>query len=136
MIGLGWGPAYLFRNIFYANAWSKINDSKRTLIWFRFTKAFRDKKGGESFSDEEIYKLLKTKVDANALAITFESLKRIPDLKNPAESLQMYQFKQWIKLGEVPDHIKAVFSIPRLAIAKPESDDIIVAFKKVYDSGH
>ncbi|EGZ14932.1 hypothetical protein PHYSODRAFT_250186 [Phytophthora sojae] len=121
-----------------SSTWVNIDNSKRTIQWFRFTKAFRDKKGTGSFTDYQIYRLLSTKVPEEKLALVFESLKQIPDLKSLAETMQNYQIRLWVSSREDPSSIRTLLGVPHSSIMTAERgprDDIIDAFTKIYSGG-
>lgn len=90
------------------------------------------------FTDYEIYALLRSKVPEDKLAITFESLKQIPDLKSLAETMQKYQFKRWIDRKESPASIRRLLGAPQstaLTTKRGPKDAILSAFTKIYNGG-
>ncbi|KAE9040594.1 hypothetical protein PR003_g4892 [Phytophthora rubi] len=89
-----------------------MDTNKRTIMWFRFTNGYRAKNGPGSFTDYEIYHLLRTKVADDKLALALEGLKQIPDVKNLAESVQKYQFKFWVSENQTPTSIAKLLGIP------------------------
>nr|AEK81191.1 Avh334 [Phytophthora sojae] len=62
---------YTFSNLY--NTWAKIESNKKTVQWFRFVEAYRAKWGTGRFVDQDIYRLLSTKVREDKLAIVFET---------------------------------------------------------------
>ncbi|EGZ27011.1 hypothetical protein PHYSODRAFT_284043 [Phytophthora sojae] len=134
----GKNPKFMFKYLDIFNTWAKIDNSKRTIQWFRFTKAFRDKKGAGSSPNYDIYTLLRSKVPEDKLAITFESLKQIPDVRNLAETMQNYQLKLWIDQKETPTSIRRLLGIPHSTALKTErgrKDEILSTFIKMYNGG-
>ncbi|KAE8955861.1 hypothetical protein PR001_g31940, partial [Phytophthora rubi] len=73
---LGKDPKYVFNYLNIYNAWAKIDNSKRTMQWFRFVDGYRAKWGTGRFPDYQIYDLLLTKVPEAKLATVFQSLKQ------------------------------------------------------------
>ncbi|GMF33549.1 unnamed protein product [Phytophthora fragariaefolia] len=131
-------PKDLFKtfDIVY-NTWKKIDRSKRTVQWFRFVKTYRAKYGGGSFTEYDMYTLLRTKVPDEKLAIVFESMKQIPDLKSLAETMQKYQLQLWIDRGETPISIRKMLGIPHsvaLTTEQGPKDEILSLFTKMYTS--
>nr|AEK80990.1 Avh232 [Phytophthora sojae] len=133
----GKDPVYMFNYMHKFNTWQKVGYSKRALIWFRFTKAFRTKNGAGSFTDYQIYKLLSREVPDEKLALVFESLKQIDDLKSLGETMQKYQFMLWIDDGASPASIRKLLGMrPSSAVTSERGprDDIIDAFTKLYNN--
>ncbi|GMF56179.1 unnamed protein product [Phytophthora fragariaefolia] len=133
-IKMGKDPKYLFNTFEQLhNTWAKIDSNKKTVQWFRFVKAFRAKKGTGRFPDYDIYSLLRTKVPEEKLAVVFESLKQIPDVKSLAETMQQYQFRLWIDRKETPASIGNLLGI-RVALRteRGPKDDILSSFTKMY----
>ncbi|EGZ09502.1 hypothetical protein PHYSODRAFT_288434 [Phytophthora sojae] len=133
-ISIGWDPVEIFKYFNRFNAWANIENSKRTIQWFRFTKAYRAKKGVGSFPDYEIYHLLRSKVPEEKLALALESLKQIPDVKNLAETVQNYQLKLWVDRKETRTSIAKLLGIPHsptMVTERGPKDEILSHFSNI-----
>ncbi|KAE8970030.1 hypothetical protein PR003_g28869 [Phytophthora rubi] len=111
-LATGSTPKSMFDYVNHRSSWANIENNKRAIMWFRFTKGYGEKNGAGSFTDYEIYHLLRTEVPDDKLALALEGLKQIPDLKNLAETVQKYQFKFWVREKETPTSIAKLLGIP------------------------
>lgn len=138
-IWISWGkdPDYIFKYLKLIKTGEKIDETKKVIQWFRFVKDYRSAKGEGWFPDYRIYTLLLKAAQESNLATLFQSLKQIPDVKSLAETMQKYQFKRWIDLGNNPVSIVKLLGIPNRARLATEHDsryDILMKFTKMYQA--
>ncbi|KAF4027979.1 hypothetical protein GN244_ATG20368 [Phytophthora infestans] len=95
----------LHKNIL-KNMGTNLEKNTALLDWLRYTVAYREKPGNSKlYRDEEIYLRLLKLGPESTLAFFFQSLRRIPDLKQVGENLQIAQYKLWLRLGMGPDDV-------------------------------
>ncbi|OWY95489.1 Avirulence (Avh) protein [Phytophthora megakarya] len=90
-------PENVFTTEFHIRvAREAINKNKKVVQWFRYINEYRSRWGDQAFADYQIYQTLKTtKASETKLALLFQSLDDIDDVKNLAAIMKNYQYQKW-----------------------------------------
>lgn len=136
-------PEEVFNRLRLSKLGIDIDESRKTIQWFRFVNDYRAARGSEEFSDYLIYEILKRKgmLSEAKIADLFQALAHLPDLKNLAEMVQNFQYRVWIAERKTPADVARMLMVrisgPRpIDIPADPRYTILDAYKKVYSSVH
>ncbi|OWZ03247.1 Avirulence (Avh) protein [Phytophthora megakarya] len=126
-------PKKVFKLLRLGESAGKLDDNLTFFQWLNYVNMYRDKKGEDYFSDYGLFKLLKDSRPETELLTVLQSMKRIPDMKTRAESMQLYLFEaspsshkllneMWLKSRENPEDVFRILNLAKadLGVKYPE----------------
>ncbi|OWZ12474.1 RxLR effector protein [Phytophthora megakarya] len=134
----GADPWNVFRVLRLGKAKDRIGEKKNIIWWFRFVQDYRTRKGLSSFRDYQMFSILnKSGASEAKLALLFQSLKDIEDVRPLATSMQTFQFQYWKNRQRyTPDTVRNILLSNHNALdaASDSRYKIISSFEKSFNS--
>lgn len=115
-------------------AGSKLDDTPVFHQWLKYVEAYRAKRGTVMFGDIDMFSLLQKTMPERELTTLFYSLRKVPNMKNNAETMQRFMFWKsktsrktmndvWLKFREPPEEM---FKVLRVAESRARDDSDMI----------